>query len=89
MHVTVGLIFVASLRKAWPMTVIAVRCPHDQSDQIVTRGKTVWGVHPRRLGQGCTGLRSTGEEVGETELRSHVERPRDPSADAGSSQLQA
>jgi hypothetical protein len=38
-NVTLGLIFVASLRKEWPMTFIAVRCPHCQSDQIVKRGK--------------------------------------------------
>jgi hypothetical protein len=34
MNVTLGLIFVASLRKEWPMTFIAVRCLHCQSDQI-------------------------------------------------------
>ena len=39
-NVTLGLIFVALLRKEWPMTFIAVRCPHCQSDQIVKRGKT-------------------------------------------------
>jgi hypothetical protein len=44
MHVTLGLIFVASLRKEWPMTLIAVRCPHCQSDQIVKRGKTARGT---------------------------------------------
>jgi hypothetical protein len=38
--VTLGLIFVVFLRKEWPMTFIAVRCPHCQSDQIVKRGKT-------------------------------------------------
>src|SRR2546427_11890794 len=42
--VTLGLIFVASLRKEWPMTFIAVRCPHCQSDQIVKRGKTRRGT---------------------------------------------
>src|SRR5499425_79746 len=42
--VTLGLIFVASLRKEWPMTFIAVRCPHGQSDQIVKRGKTARGT---------------------------------------------
>jgi IS1 family transposase/transposase-like protein len=36
--------FVASLRKEWPMTFIAVRCPHCQSDQIVKRGKTARGT---------------------------------------------
>ena len=41
---TLGLIFVASPRKAWPMTFIAVRCPHCQSEQIVTRGKTARGT---------------------------------------------
>ena len=44
MHVTLGLIFVASLRKEWPMTFIAVRCPHCQSEQIVKRGKTARGT---------------------------------------------
>ena len=44
MHVTLGLVFVASLRKEWPMTFIAVRCPHCQSDQIVKRGKTARGT---------------------------------------------
>ncbi len=42
--VTLGLVFVASLRKEWPMTFIAVRCPHCQSDQIVKRGKTARGT---------------------------------------------
>src|SRR5713226_1675712 len=41
---TLGFIFVASLRKEWPMTFIAVRCPHCQSDQIVKRGKTARGT---------------------------------------------
>ena len=44
MNVTLGLIFVALLRKEWPMTFIAVRCPHCQSDQIVKRGKTARGT---------------------------------------------
>jgi len=42
--VTLGLVFVASIRKEWPMTFIAVRCPHCQSDQIVKRGKTARGT---------------------------------------------
>jgi hypothetical protein len=42
--VTLGLAFVASLRKGWPMTFIAVRCPSCQSDQIVKRGKTARGT---------------------------------------------
>jgi len=42
--VTLGLIFVVSFRKAWPMTFIAVRCPHCQSDQSVKRGKTARGT---------------------------------------------
>jgi len=42
--VTLGLVFVASLRKEWPMTFIAVRCPHCQRDQIVKRGKTTRGT---------------------------------------------
>ena len=41
--VTLGLVFVASIRKEWPITFIAVRCPHCQSDQIIKRGKTVRG----------------------------------------------
>src|SRR5262249_37803370 len=44
MAVTLGLVFVASIRKEWPMTFIAVRCPHCQSDQIVKRGKTARGT---------------------------------------------
>ena len=44
MNVTLGLTFVASHRKEWPMTFIAVRCPHCQSDQIVKRGKTARGT---------------------------------------------
>src|SRR4029434_1984414 len=43
-NVTLGLIFVASHRKEWSMTFIAVRCPHCQSDQIVKRGKTARGT---------------------------------------------
>ena len=42
--VTLGLVFVAAIRKEWPMTFIAVRCPHCQSDQIVKRGKTRRGT---------------------------------------------
>src|SRR5262249_52741428 len=55
MHVTLCLIFVASHRKEWPMTFIAVRCPHCQRDHIVTRGKTARGT-PRDLCQNtlCT-----------------------------------
>src|SRR5215472_6504545 len=43
-NVTLGLILVVSLRKEWPMTFIAVRCPHCQSDQIVKRGTTARGT---------------------------------------------
>jgi transposase-like protein len=50
MTVTLGLIFVASLRKAWPRTFLAVRCLHCQSDQIVKHGQTARGP-PRYLGQ--------------------------------------
>src|SRR6266567_5387139 len=32
------------MRKEWPMTFIAVRCPYCQSDQIVKRGKTARGT---------------------------------------------
>src|SRR5262249_20319615 len=41
--VTLGLIFIASLRKEWPMTFIAIRCPHCHSAHIVKRGKTARG----------------------------------------------
>ena len=44
MNVTLGLLSIASLRKEWPMTFIAVRCPHCQSHQIVKRGKTARGT---------------------------------------------
>src|SRR3989454_12148525 len=44
MAVILGLVFVAPIRKEWPMTFIAVRCPHCQSDQIVKRGKTARGT---------------------------------------------
>jgi transposase-like protein len=44
MAVILGLVFVASLRKERPMTFIAVRCPHCQSDQSVKRGKTAKGT---------------------------------------------
>src|SRR5215471_1256421 len=44
MNVILGLVFVALLRKEWPMTFIAVRCPHCQSDEIVKRGKTARGT---------------------------------------------
>ena len=50
MDVTLGLIFVASLRKEWPMTFIAVRCPHGQRDPSGTRGTTARGP-PRSLCQ--------------------------------------
>jgi hypothetical protein len=36
--------FIVSLRKEWPMTFIAVRCPPCQSDQIIKRGKTARGT---------------------------------------------
>jgi transposase-like protein len=38
--VTLDLVFVAFIRKEWPMTFIAVRWPHCQRDQIVKHGKT-------------------------------------------------
>jgi hypothetical protein len=44
MVVTLGLVFVASLRKEWPMTFIAGRCPHCQRDQSVNRGKMARGT---------------------------------------------
>jgi hypothetical protein len=42
--VTLGLIFVASLRKESPMTFIAVCCLHCQSEHIVKCGKTARGT---------------------------------------------
>jgi len=39
-----GLILTASIRKEWPMTFIAVQCPHCHSEQIVKRGKTARGT---------------------------------------------
>ena len=50
MTVTLGLIFVASLRKAWPRTFLAVRCLHCPRAQIVHRGTTARGT-PRSLCQ--------------------------------------
>src|SRR5205807_7690267 len=44
MAVILGLVFVAPIRKEWPMIFIAVRCPYCQSDQIVKRGKTRRGT---------------------------------------------
>jgi transposase-like protein len=44
MNVTLGLIFVASHRKEWPVTFVAVCCLHCQSDHIVKRGKTARGT---------------------------------------------
>jgi len=58
MNVTLGLIFVASHRKEWPMTFIAVRCPHCQSDHIVKRGKTARGTQ-RYLGQNTLCLKGS------------------------------
>ena len=60
MHVTLGLILVASLRKEWPMTFIAVRCPHCQSDQIVKRGKTARGSQ-RYLTDGVSHLQTIND----------------------------
>ncbi len=48
--VTLVLVLTASQSKEQPMTGIAVRCPHCQSDQIVKRGKTARGT-PRSLCQ--------------------------------------
>ena len=44
MAVILGFVFVDPMRKEWPMTFIAVRCPYCQSDQIVKRGKTAKGT---------------------------------------------
>jgi transposase-like protein len=41
---TLGLVSTASQRKEWPMTCIAVQCPHCQSEQIVRRGKMARGT---------------------------------------------
>ena len=52
MTVILGLVFVASLRKEWPMTFIVVHCPYCQNDQIVKRGKTAKGT--QRYYAGCS-----------------------------------
>ena len=58
MAVTLGFGFGAFIRKAWPMTFVAVHCPHCQSDQIVKRGKTARGTQ-RYLVAGATFGRAT------------------------------
>ena len=40
MNVTLNLVLIAAQSQEWPMTFIAVRCPHCHSEQIVKRGKT-------------------------------------------------
>jgi transposase-like protein len=44
MDVTLDLELLASQSQEWPMTYIAVRCLHCQSEQIVKRGKTAQGT---------------------------------------------
>ena len=44
MDVTLDLELLASQSQEWPMTSIAVRCPHCQSEQIIKRGKTAQGA---------------------------------------------
>ena len=44
MAVTLSLVLTAPSRKGWPMTFIAVRCPHCHSEQIVKLGKTRRGI---------------------------------------------
>src|SRR5215467_14839318 len=41
---TLSLVFTACRSKEWPMTFIAVQCPHCQSEQIVKRGETRRGT---------------------------------------------
>jgi hypothetical protein len=41
--VTLGLTVIASQAREWPMTLIAVRCPHCHSEQMIKRGKTARG----------------------------------------------
>jgi hypothetical protein len=69
MNVALGLIFVASLRKAWPMTFIAVRCPHCQSDQIVKRGKTARGIQRYLFSSDWL---SNGEEIRSSSARCYA-----------------
>jgi hypothetical protein len=52
MDVTLDLELLASQSQEWPMTYIAVRCLHCQSEQIVKRGKTAQGPQ-RYLLTGC------------------------------------
>ena len=49
--VTLGLVLVASIRQAGPMTFIAVRCPHCPRAQIGTRGKTARGPYVQSRGR--------------------------------------
>lgn len=44
MAVTLDLVLIVSQSQAWPMTLIAGRCPHCHSEQIVKRGKTAQGT---------------------------------------------
>jgi transposase-like protein len=44
MHITLALVLIASQSQEWPMTFIAVRCPHCHSEQMVKRGTTARGT---------------------------------------------
>jgi insertion element IS1 protein InsB len=44
MNVTLDLVLIDSQSQEWPMTFIAVLCPHCHSEQIVKRGKTARGT---------------------------------------------
>jgi transposase-like protein len=44
MDVTLDLVLIVSQSQEWPMTWIAVRCPHCHSEQMVKRGKTARGT---------------------------------------------
>lgn len=44
MDVTLGLVLAPSTSTEWPLTCLAVRCPHCPSALIVTRGKTRSGA---------------------------------------------
>src|SRR5262249_18506007 len=77
-----GLILVASLKKAWSMTFIAVRCPPGQRNQSVQRGNTARGTLRSlcqifSLGQGTLSSRlwhPWGRACGHT----HAPRPASP-----------
>jgi IS1 family transposase/transposase-like protein len=56
---TLSLLWTMSESTEWLMTCIAVRCPHGDSAQLVTRGKTPRGTQ-RSLGQHTACVRGSG-----------------------------